>query len=211
MPEDIARRNAPAESCALHECLGCGLRFFPGVGAGDEAFYRAISGEAGYYAPARWEYSWVKERLEAGVAVLDVGCGPGKFLLELGSLVSRAVGLKKNPRAVEGARGKGLEVYPADLDAFSRENAGRFDVACAFHVLEHVEAPAGFLRSLASCVRPGGAVFLSVPNRDRSARRPLEPLDCPPHHLHRWGPEQLRRSAEPPASVSAKWRSNRSI
>ena len=46
--------------------------------------------------------------------------------------------------------------------------------------------------TLRRCLRPGGSLFLSVPNRMRSGRAAAEPLDSPPHHLTRWS----RRSLE---------------
>jgi SAM-dependent methyltransferase len=193
VPALVARRHMPAETCRLLECSACGFRFFPGAMAGDGEFYASLSATPAYYARSRWEFGWVKRRLIPGGTVLDAGCGPGVFLSEISLVASRAVGLEMNPSAIEAARRKGLEVYPEELEVFSRENAGKFDAACAFHLLEHVEAPAAFLRSLVRCVRPGGKIFLSVPNRDRSAKSPLEPLDCPPHHLSRWGAEQMRR------------------
>lgn len=193
MPGPVARRHMPAETCRLLECSACGFRFFSGATAGDGEFYASLSAASAYYALSRWEFGWVKERLVPGGVVLDAGCGPGEFLSEISLVASRAVGLEMNPSAIESARRKGLEVYPEELEVFSRNNAGRFDAACAFHLLEHVEAPTTLLRSLVRCVRPGGGIFLSVPNRDRSAKSSLEPLDCPPHHLSRWGAEQLRR------------------
>ncbi len=192
IPEAIALRNAPEAACRLLECSSCGLRFFARAKAGDAGYYGALSVAAKYYTPTRWEFGWVKRRLQPGASILDVGCGPGKFLSEIAAVASRAVGLETNASVVEDACRNGLEVYLGELGTFAPENAGKFDVACAFHVLEHVEAPVAFLRSLASCVRPGGTVYLSVPNRERSEKAPVEPLDCPPHHLHRWGSEQLR-------------------
>lgn len=193
MPEPVARRHMPTDACLLLECSACGFRFFLGAVAGDGEFYASLSTAPAYYARSRWEFGWVKARLLPGGSVLDAGCGPGVFLSEISRVASRAAGLERNVLAVEAARRKGLEVYPEELERFSRENVGRFDAACAFHLIEHVEAPVALLRSLVRCVRPGGAIFLSVPNRDRSAKSPLEPLDCPPHHLSRWGAEQVRR------------------
>ena len=42
----------------------------------------------------------------------------------------------------------------------------------------------------------GGRLLLSVPNRERTWRDEGEPMDRPPHHVTRWGPEQLTRLAE---------------
>jgi len=41
-------------------------------------------------------------------------------------------------------------------------DAKRFDVVCSMEVLEHVDNPAGFLRSCAELVKPGGHLFIST-------------------------------------------------
>jgi SAM-dependent methyltransferase len=84
-------------------------------------------------------------------------------------------------------------VITGDLAEYSERHAGSFDAVCAFHVVEHLTDVVPFLRHMSRCLRPGGQVFLSVPNRARYYRKPVEPLDCPPHHLSRWAPAQMRR------------------
>ena len=191
--DDVIRRHTPRERSSLCECGDCGLQFFlPSVG-GDEDFYRELGESPRYYNPWKWEFGWSKDRIPPSAAVLDVGCGRGDFLLFLSGHGRRVVGLERNPSARESAAARGLSVSGANIEEFSKENREAFDVICAFHVVEHLPAPVPFLQELLACLRPGGTLFLSMPNRLRSSKALLEPLDCPPHHLTRWEPETLQR------------------
>lgn len=203
--EDVMRRHTPCRETSLFECPRCGGQFFDPPAPGDADFYRELGGSPRYYAAWKWEFDWVKARLAREAAVLDVGCGGGEFLAGISSAAARAVGVEWSPTAVARARDRGLDVREGDLPGYAAEFEGAFDAVCAFHVLEHLSEPAGFLGLLRRCLRPGGSLYLSVPNRMRSGRAQLEPLDCPPHHLTRWSPASLAaivcRSGLLPAEV----------
>jgi 2-polyprenyl-6-hydroxyphenyl methylase/3-demethylubiquinone-9 3-methyltransferase len=88
----------------------------------------------------------------------------------LARLGAAVVGLDATRESIEVAK---LHAAEAGLDIDYRfdtaENlaaAGeRFDAVCALEVVEHVSDPAGFLRTCASMVKPGGAMALSTLNR----------------------------------------------
>jgi SAM-dependent methyltransferase len=97
----------------------------------------------------------------AGAAVLDFGCGDGKLL---------------NVLLDHGWRTFGIE--PSSDVAFLRHerllavpDSPRFDLVIAHHVIEHIPQPLDLLRVLARAIKPGGALFVSVPR-----------LDTLPHH-----------------------------
>ena len=189
--EEVIRRHTPSGEVSLLECPSCGVQFFDPSVAGDAGFYRELGTSPRYYSPWKWEFDWVKARLAAGAAVLDVGCGSGDFLAHVAPKVRRAAGLEYSLPAVAAARARGLEVLEGGLAERAADFEGSCDAVCAFHVLEHAPDPVSFLGLMRRCLRPGGFVFLSVPNRFRSGRLSFEPLDCPPHHLTRWSPAAL--------------------
>lgn len=206
--EDVVRHHTPCQETALLECPRCAVHFFDPPVAGNADFYRELGDSPRYYSPWKWEFDWVKARIASGADVLDVGCGGGDFLAGIATVAGRAVGVEWSPPAVARARARGVDVREGDLAGYASEFAGGFDAVCAFHVLEHLPEPAGFLKSLRRCLRPGGSLYLSVPNRMRSGRAPFEPLDCPPHHLTRWSPVSLaaiaRRSGLLPTEVATE-------
>jgi SAM-dependent methyltransferase len=128
--------------------------------------------------------------------VLDVGCGEGTFLASVRSRCASVTGLDHNPEAAVRARRRGVEVVTLDAASFAARNPERFDVVCAFQVLEHIDRIQPFLGTILRCLKPGGALHVTVPNRNRLFREPLEALDCPPHHVSRWSSRQLEKLAE---------------
>lgn len=196
VPERVRAHHAPEGHWTLATCAGCGLEHFPDAVQGDEAFYALLTG-SGYYEPGRWEFDVVAARIPAGSAVVDVGCGAGAFLRGLPATLRRT-GLDHNLPALEALRQADPAVVALQEDAQEHADAhpGRYDVVTAFQILEHIEHPRGLLAALRALVAPGGAVHVSVPNRDRTGRAPFEVLDHPPHHLTHWRAEQLAVAAE---------------
>lgn len=105
----------------------------------------------------------VRARLAAGSSILDIGCGSGYFLEAIRHGFD-AWGIDPSPLAVNACRRRGnpnaLEGSAFDL---SRLNGRRFDAACFFDVLEHLEDDAGALRSARDALAVGGLVFITVP------------------------------------------------
>jgi len=107
-----------------------------------------------------------------GKSALDVGCGAGLLCEPLARLGASVTGVDAAPELIAAAQahaaGQGLAInYRA---AGVEELAGRFDLVTAMEVIEHVAAPAAFLRSLADRLAPGGLLILSTPNRTAWSR-----------------------------------------
>lgn len=98
--------------------------------------------------------------LPAGSSVLDVPCGGGLALRGtrpdvryVGADISTAM-LRRARRRAE-ALGRAVELVEADIGALPFAD-GEFDVALCFNGLHCLPDPAGAVRELARCLRPGG-------------------------------------------------------
>jgi SAM-dependent methyltransferase len=105
--------------------------------------------------------------------LLDVGCSIGLFLHLAGERGWDGIGLEPAPRAREHARQVyGLDVRPERL-AEARFVDGSFDAVALLSVLEHATDPLALLRECARVLRPGGALYVIVPNVESLACRVL--------------------------------------
>jgi len=125
---------------------------------------------------------------------LDVGCSTG-FVVEAARAAGwEAVGIDLNPSAVEFGRTRGLDLRPVALEDCGFE-PGSFDAVSLFDVLEHLIDPAATLRACARLLRPGGIVFLYVPNYDSASRLLMGQAAhfiWPTHHLNYYTPATAR-------------------
>ena len=102
----------------------------------------------------------------AGLHMLDIGCGPGSLLVEFQRLGARVRGYDADPAVADAARsrlGEGAEVRARLFDPDAHD-PGSFDVITLSHVLEHVTHPDAFVAKLLRLLRPGGCLFVEVPN-----------------------------------------------
>lgn len=106
--------------------------------------------------------SVVGERDAAGGEFLDVGCGTGMFLRELGRH-GIAYGVDASEQALSYCRLKGAErVVLADAGSLPFED-GKFSIVFLLDVIEHLDDDLGALSEAFRVCRAGGAVVVSVP------------------------------------------------
>ena len=203
--ETIEEHRKQSRQTQMYSCSTCSLDIFLPQIVGTPAFYvEAYSLNAarnGYemftYSDDKWDFHEALRQMpiERSRSVLEVGCGPGNFLMMVAQRAERVCGIEYNEPALESARKKGLKVFNS-LDDFDVKRE-QFDVAVSFHVLEHIADPVGFLRKIATRVRHGGTIGLSVPNQDGPIKY-ITPCitNMPPHHLTRWRVRTLRTMAE---------------
>jgi len=127
--------------------------------------------------------------------ILDIGCGTGNFLAAARDSGYDVTGIELDRKAARFAKEHlGLQnIFPLAISEFVKQCAGeRFDVVTFFEVLEHQATPVEFLRNVVNCLKSGGVIALSVPNRERWQTGP-DVLDYPPNHFLRWNAAALRR------------------
>jgi SAM-dependent methyltransferase len=95
--------------------------------------------------------------------LLDFGCGWGNFLSAARETGWDAVGIEVDPAKIDFARKHGLNAVQGDLLAGTFP-AGSFDAIIAQQVFEHLYQPAAYLEEIRRLLRPGGIVFIGVPN-----------------------------------------------
>lgn len=108
----------------------------------------------------------VGKGLPADATILDIGCGDG-FHLDLlrryGPAGWRLVGVDTDPRAVERARRRGLDVRQGTIEQADLVPHS-VDLALCIQTIEHVADPVAVLRSVAAALRPGGRLYLITDN-----------------------------------------------
>jgi SAM-dependent methyltransferase len=126
--------------------------------------------------------------LQAGLSLLDVGCGPGTITVDLARLVApgQVIGLDASADVVAQAEahaaengGANLRFEVGDLFALHYENA-TFDVVHAHQVLQHLSDPRAALVELRRVLRPGGVLAARDSDYGSFAWAPADPA------LDRW-------------------------
>lgn len=99
-----------------------------------------------------------------GRSLLDIGCGSGTFLHVAGQRGFQPHGMDVSPHAVAAAREQyGLDVRLGGIGSDAWQGSA-FDVITMFHVLEHLQDPAGALAFAGSLLNPRGILVAQVPN-----------------------------------------------
>lgn len=96
--------------------------------------------------------------------ILDVGSGPGYFLLHGKEREWNTLGIEPSHRAAEHSRGLGLGIIEAFLDEEMIRELGTFDVVNMSEVLEHVPNPKKMIEIAHQLLSPGGLFCAVVPN-----------------------------------------------
>lgn len=157
----------------------------------------------GWYRPADGRFSGAGDRLLRYLRgrlagridrivppgpILDVGSGDGALLDALRRRGREAVGLERE--ATEGTR---------DLEIFELEQ-GDWAGVVFWHSLEHLREPGKAIERAARLLRPGGFLFVAVPNSASFQARLFGvrwfALDIPRHLVHLTAPALLHKIEE---------------
>ncbi len=180
----------------LFICPNCELEIFLPQIIGTGSFYEELqqNEKAFYYEDDKWDFHEAVNDVTSGDQVMDLGCGPGGFLTSLKPLTSNLFGTECNQEAARDATKKGIKIInDRELKSFKNE----FNSVFSFHVLEHVDNPAAFLKLAISLVKPGGKICISVPNQDGPIHF-INPCvsNMPPHHATHWRKKTFEVLAE---------------
>lgn len=106
---------------------------------------------------------WIRQHLEKGT-LLDIGCGRGFFLQHAQQNGFQVEGVEISRLAAQYAS----EHFDLTVHVSSLEQpinfGGDFDVITMWHVLEHFQQPRAAMENVWSLLKPGGTVFIEVPN-----------------------------------------------
>jgi ubiquinone/menaquinone biosynthesis C-methylase UbiE len=127
--------------------------------------------------------------LTGGETVLDIGSGLGQFTRDIARGVGprgRVIGVERDKRQIAEARRQARAAGELDSVDWRHGDAlelplkkyewGRFDVAHARFVLEHVRKPEGVVRQMVRSVRRGGRVALADDDHEVLRLWPEPPL-----------------------------------
>ena len=127
--------------------------------------------------------------------LLDAGCGSGYFVWTAQILGYQAEGLEIDPKACAQARSHELTVHQGSFPNTGLQSEG-YDEITLSHVLEHLHDPADALREAFRILRPGGRLWIVVPNLDGASNRVFKEnsrLLEPPRHLVMFDVKSLKQ------------------
>jgi SAM-dependent methyltransferase len=122
--------------------------------------------------------------------VLEIGAGEGALAVRLASAYTYT-GIEPDARAREKAGRRLARLAQGELvlrDLSEVDPGKRFDLVCAFEVLEHIEDDEAALREWRGLLAPSGMLLLTVP----AGRRRFGPADALVGHCRRYEEESLR-------------------
>jgi SAM-dependent methyltransferase len=177
------------------QCTQCGFCFSDPYVAGDERFYSLAYVRSGY-PKWKWEfqvtYDAIRRNLRPNGKLIEIGAGDGAFAKKIANEILP----KENILCTEFSEygrdqieKSGIKCVPKDIRALSGPEFEKFaDVIYLFQVLEHMDRLDVLFEKLNWLLKPGGSVFIAVPNQNMIQFNELNGalLDMPPNHIGRW-------------------------
>jgi len=116
--------------------------------------------------------------------ILDIGCGRGVLLDAFIEAGHKATGYERNGAPFDSLSDN---IQCCELEDLQLDEQG-LDIVIIWHVLEHLSSPAQILEFTRKVLKPGGSLFISVPNFNSFQSRLFKDkwfhLDLPMHLFH---------------------------
>lgn len=187
---DIISEFTGSEEIDLYHCPESDLYFFYPMITGTEKFYEKLQKFDWYYLEEKNEYDYASKLIKPSDCVLEIGCGKGAFAQKIDS--QNYTGLEFSQKAKDLAKG-GVNIINESIQDHAVYSPKKYDVVCAFQVLEHIGDVHSFIESSIACLKPGGILIFSVPSYDSFSKYVSNFfLDMPPHHVTRWTDTSLK-------------------
>ena len=126
---------------------------------------------------------------------LDLGAGSGEFSFLAGRMGARVIPVEPN----QGYAAYCQRVLDLAVQAKTLEDCdfapGSFDLIRLSHVLEHMRDPVAALKRLRGWLRPGGVLYIEVPDIEADASNKLQGRMFHYGHIHNFNPVTLRHVA----------------
>ena len=108
--------------------------------------------------------SELRPLINRSTSILEVGCSAGHFLDAINPYVNECVGIEYNAQDAEFVNKElGIKTYSQPIEETDILKH-HFDIIAVLQVLEHIEDPSAFLRTLGQYIKPGGYLCIEVPN-----------------------------------------------
>ena len=110
----------------------------------------------------------IKEHLDLGTTVLDVGCGGGLFLSLITKIGYKGCGVEVEPMRHKYCIENGLKTFKEDVtnSSFVTNFKNSFDAVSYWDVIEHLNYPSKHLETAASLLKHNGLIFIDTPAKD---------------------------------------------
>lgn len=180
------KAQKPSYKTTIVVCKSCQtVRMLDNGEEGDPDYEASYTYEA--YSPRHAQTLSLIDSYAEGDSILDIGANTGLLLHEIKNRIPRITRLKGvdvDTQAIEYGKKK----YGIDLEAIDAAKLeGQFDNIVLAHTLEHIFVLPDFLNVLDKLLKPGGRVFIAVPNIEALGASnlilPWWPALQPAHHV----------------------------